>query len=138
MTIANPEKYITLYKPTHPNSNSQGRIREHVYKASIALGKQIPKGVHIHHVDNNPKNNLNVNLVICSSAYHKLIHARTKALELTGDANKMKCAYCGEYDLPINMFVRKNQYQAWHRECVNKTRRTKNPKTGPYKYASSP
>lgn len=117
----------------HPNANTQGRVYEHVYIASLALGKPIPKGVHIHHVDCNPRNNENTNLVICSSAYHRLLHARTDAYDITGDANKMKCAYCGKYDNPINMYTRPTSYQAWHLECRSKKRRVKNPKTGPYK-----
>ena len=129
------ELYVVLHKPEHPNSNTQGKVREHVYKASRALGKPLPKGSHVHHVDNNPKNNINSNLVICSGGYHRLIHARTTALDLTGDANKMKCVYCKTYDDPENMYVRTNQYQAWHRECSNKYKRVSNPLTGPYRYA---
>lgn len=117
MITGNPERYLTLYKPQHPNSNSQGRIREHVYKASLALGKPIPKGIQVHHIDNVSKNNVNSNLLICTASYHKLIHARTDAYNLSGDANNMKCAYCGEYDSPSNMYKRPNQYQAWHLSC---------------------
>ena len=87
----NSEKYVIVYKPQHPNSNTQGRLREHVYKASFVLGGYIPHGIHVHHVDNNPKNNNNSNLVICTSGYHRLLHARTLAYDATGDANKMKC-----------------------------------------------
>lgn len=129
------EPYIRIHCPDHPNANSQGKVREHVLKASVALGKRIPSGVHVHHVDNNPRNNTNTNLVICSSSYHKLIHARTDALDACGDPNKMKCAYCKEYDDPKNMYVRPNQYQAWHRECSNLYKRVENPKTGPYVYS---
>jgi len=118
----NPEKYITLYKPTHVNSNTQGRIREHVYKASLALGKPIPKGVQVHHIDENKKNNSNNNLLVCSAAYHKLIHARTAAHDACGDANKMKCVYCGTYDDVKNMYKRPNQFQAWHTKCRKENR----------------
>lgn len=130
----NPERYKTIYRPTHPNSNTQGRIREHVYIASLAMGKPIPQGAHVHHVNNISTDNRNENLVVCSSAYHKLIHQRTDAYNATGDASKMKCAYCKQYDDPKNMYVRKHAYQAWHRECHTKRRRVENPKTGPYKY----
>ena len=128
------EPYVVLHIPTHQNSNTQGKIREHVYKASTAMGKPVPKGVHVHHVDNNPKNNVNTNLVVCSSSYHRLIHARTYAYNATGDASKMKCAYCGEYDDPINMYVRPVAYQAWHLQCRQRKRRVVDPQTGPYKY----
>lgn len=133
----NPEKYIILHKPNHPNSNSQHKVREHVYKAAKALGKAVPTGVHVHHVDKNPKNNLNTNLVVCTEAYHKLLHARSDAYDATGDANKMKCAYCHEYDDPQNMYVRPTQYQGWHLDCRSEKRRVKEPKTGPYKYGTT-
>lgn len=129
------ELYVKLHLPDHPNSNTQGKVREHVYKASLAMGKKVPKGVHVHHVDNNPQNNSNNNLVVCSSAYHRLIHARTDAYDATGDANKMKCVYCKQYDDPSNMYVRPTQYQAWHRKCSNLYKRVPNPQTGPYKHA---
>ena len=132
----NPEIYIKLTKPNHPNSNTQGKIREHVYKASLTLGKAIPTGVHVHHVDKNPKNNINTNLVVCTSGYHRLIHARSDAYDATGDANKMKCAYCHEYDDPENMYTRPSSYQGWHLECRREQRRVKNPKTGPYVYGT--
>lgn len=134
VTKGNPEKYVVLTKPDHPNSNTQGKIREHVYKASMALGRALKNKEQVHHVDYNPKNNDASNLVICADMkYHKLLHARTDALNVCGNANYMKCAYCGEYDDPKNMYTRSIDYQAWHRECRSKRRRVLNPKTGPYK-----
>jgi hypothetical protein len=126
------EKYKKVFKPNHSNATTNGFVREHVLIASSVLGKTIPKGVHIHHVDLNGKNNNHSNLVICSAQYHRILHARTRALDISGDANKMKCAHCGEYDDPDSMYVRKDQYQAWHRDCANKSKRVNNPKTGPY------
>ena len=136
-TTGNPEKYITIRMPDHPLANTQGRVREHRLKVYNALG-YIPAGVHIHHVNSNPKDNRNENLVVCTPKYHQMIHARTDALDVCGDASKMKCAICGEYDHPENMYVRKNAYQAWHRRCASETRRVSNPKTGPYRYGTNP
>lgn len=136
MISVNPEKYVRVHLPDHPNSNTQGKVREHVLKVSTALGKAVPKGTHIHHVDLDETNNTNSNLVLCSPSYHRLLHARTRALDACGNANYMKCAYCHTYDDPKNMYVRPTQYQAWHLECRSKSRRITNPKTGPYKYGS--
>src|SRR5882672_6331482 len=56
--------------------------REHVLVAEKALGKSLPKGAIIHHIDKNPSNNNPWNLVICpNQTYHNLIHQRMRALE---------------------------------------------------------
>ncbi len=98
------------------------QYREHQYIATQALGRQLKKGEHVHHVDYNPRNNSPSNLVVCTNDYHRLLHARTDALNVSGNADNKKCAYCGEYDNPENMYVRKKQYQAWHRECRQQMR----------------
>lgn len=56
------------------------------YLAELALGKNLPKGACVHHVDGNPLNNESSNLVICPShAYHMLLHKRLRqALIVTG------------------------------------------------------
>lgn len=75
--------------------------REHILKAEIALGKKLPAGVHVHHVNEDRSDNRNENLVICQDVkYHKLLHTRTEALKATGDANKRKCIICKQWDSP--------------------------------------
>jgi len=68
----------------------------HVYIAEMALGKLLPRGAIVHHHDRNRRNNLNTNLVICQdSAYHSLIHQRTRVFEAGGDPNIQKlCCHC--------------------------------------------
>ena len=51
-------------------------IREHIYKAAKVLGRPLRKGEVVHHIDCNKSNNANSNLLICSQAYHKSLHAR--------------------------------------------------------------
>lgn len=47
----------------------------------LALGKKLPPGAIVHHVDLNPFNNEPTNLVICpDTQYHMLLHERTKAI----------------------------------------------------------
>ena len=99
------------------------QYREHQYIASLALKRKLRKGEHVHHIDYNKKNNDPSNLIVCSNDYHRIIHARTDALNACGNASFMKCAYCGEYDDPFNMYVREKIYQAWHRECRQKARK---------------
>lgn len=56
-------------------------IAEHVHIAEKALGKKLPKGAEVHHVNEKTWDNTPTNLVVCpSSEYHKLIHRRMKAL----------------------------------------------------------
>ena len=96
------------------------RLGEHVLVAEKALGKSLPKGVIVHHVDESKANNKNNNLVICpSAAYHALIHQRMRALEASGNASYRKCSFCKKHDDPDEMYEnkRKNGSIFHHREC---------------------
>lgn len=85
-------------------ANGRETLLLHKVVAEMALGKPLPKGAVVHHIDGNKKNNFTCNLVICQSqAYHKLLHIRADALEICGNANWRRCKFCKEYDDPINM-----------------------------------
>lgn len=50
---------------------------EHVLVAEKALGKRLPAGAVVHHVNHNKTDNRPENLVICPDhAYHRLLHVR--------------------------------------------------------------
>ena len=69
--------YIQIWKPNHSNANANGYVYEHVLIASEMLGRKIPDGVIVHHVNNDPSDNHPNNLVICENrSYHRLIHRR--------------------------------------------------------------
>ena len=91
-------------------------------KVRSILGKPIPKGAEIHHCDENQDNNENSNLVLCQDgAYHKLLHMRMQALKESGNVHNRKCTYCGNWDSPDNLYIRKNSsgrgYACYHPAC---------------------
>ncbi len=88
--------YARVLMPLHPSANSKGYVYAHVLVAERALGRHLPAGVSVHHVDENPRNNANANLVICQDhGYHKLLHARARVVRAGGDPNTHAiCGYC--------------------------------------------
>lgn len=90
---------------------------EHILVAEKALGKPLPAGAVVHHVDENPTNNAPTNLVICPShAYHLLIHQRMRALAACGNPSWRLCCHCSSYDAPENLHIGPNTY---HPACNN-------------------
>jgi hypothetical protein len=84
----------------HRLADKFGRVWEHF----LIVDKVIPgtfdpkKGHRIHHVDGNPKNNINSNLVVCESRdYHKLLHVKERALKACGNSSWRVCSRCGIY-----------------------------------------
>jgi len=78
----------------------------HVVMAEKALGRHLPKGVQVHHVDENRLNNDPNNLVICpDQAYHALLHQRADALDACGHTHWRKCKYCKQWDDPKNLRI---------------------------------
>ena len=102
----------------HFSINNERKLG-HILVAEKALGKPLPKGAQVHHMDRNPSNNDPRNLVICpSDSYHSLIHQRMRALEACGNANYLKCRFCKQYDDPKNMYVTKTGRTGTHRACT--------------------
>lgn len=117
MNLANG--YIVRYEACHI-------IYEHVEKAEKALGRKLPAGSEIHHVDENRSNNTNSNLVICpSAAYHSLLHVRTRAYKACGNANYRICWICRQWDSPSNMYGYPNGSDFVHRTCRAKRERNR-------------
>ena len=94
--------------------------RGHVLAAERALGKTLPIGSRVHHVNGVKHDNRPSNLVICpSEAYHRLIHKRQDAMNACGNAEWLKCPFCKKYDAPENLYLSKDGRQHRHRHCQN-------------------
>ena len=87
--------------------------------AESVLGRPLPIGAVVHHLDGNYTNDAKNNLAIFpSKAYHNLIHARIDALAACGNPDWIPCSYCKTYDDPERMFVRyAGGRRGWHRAC---------------------
>jgi hypothetical protein len=57
------------------------KIFEHIYIVEQILGRKLPPGAVVHHVDEDRLNNTPTNLVVCpNQAYHMLLHTRMRKL----------------------------------------------------------
>jgi hypothetical protein len=82
----------------------EGGKLEHVAVAKRALGRPLPEGVEVHHVNEVKSDNRGSNLVICPNReYHALLHVRTRALDACGNAAFRQCEYCKKWDAPENL-----------------------------------
>lgn len=122
--------YILIRMPEHPGADQKGYVKEHRLICEQALGKPLPYGSVPHHIDGDGTNNSHDNLVLCQdTAYHKLIHRRTSALKECGNADWLKCRYCGRYDSPDNI----KESSGWfhHNGCVNEYNRKRKKHNSP-------
>ena len=102
----------------YENPKSPWKIRSR-YICEKILGKPLLSSNIVHHVDENPLNDSNNNLVLCENrGYHKLLHQRTNAYKICGHVNWRKCQYCKKYDNLDNLT--QNGTHTYHKNCCNK------------------
>jgi len=131
----NIEGYNLILMPNHPRSGAGRYVRAAVLIAEKTLGKPLPIGAVVHHIDENPSNDSSNNLVICQDhLYHKFLHRRVRALRACGNINWIKCSICKKYDNPSNLYLYKTHgcTVGYHNRChadKEKNRRHRNEKT---------
>jgi hypothetical protein len=103
------------------NPKTGAETTQHRLIAERVLGKQLPDGVQVHHVNHDPSDNKKSNLVVCeNAAYHKLIHVREAAFYGCGRPDWRRCNYCHQYDNPENLQISPNGRRVCHPECGKK------------------
>ena len=116
--------YIAIWKPDHPRADRYGYVPEHILVMENALGRHIPKGEIVHHIDEDRLNNSIGNLMLFKTvAMHNAFHSCLRAFKQTGHWDWINCPFCHQYDDPKNMFVSKVTKMHYHRECMNLDRR---------------
>lgn len=97
-SIKNSYGYIRIMCKGHPRADRDGYVFEHILIAEKALGKYLPEGIEIHHLDEVKSNNSNSNLIVCQDrSYHRILHSRAKSMKATGRADLHRCSCCGEW-----------------------------------------
>ncbi len=90
------DKYYSIYKPYHPYSDKNGRIREHRYIMHIYLSIKynriiyLPKSYEVHHINEDTYDNRIENLQLISKKNHRIHHLR--------DINRL-CNLCHKYNI---------------------------------------
>ena len=115
-----------MKSPYANRTRGKRKTYEHVLVVERALGKPLPDGVEIHHVDGDGHNNHPSNLVICPDrAYHQLLHYRTRAHEASGNAGWLKCVRCGKWDSPENLSGGRFYWRRFHLACERQRMRNR-------------
>ena len=96
------QKYKTLYKPNHPNSNKRGVILEHRYIMSLYLGRPLTRDEDVHHKNKNGLDNRIENLELITHSKHQTIHNpridRTNTFcNICKSKTTRKVSKCGTY-----------------------------------------
>jgi hypothetical protein len=111
-----PKGYIMIQREGFPEDGGPRYVAEHVLVAERVLGKPLPAGAVVHHVNEDKADNRPANLVICPDhQYHMLLHQRMKARDACGNPNWRKCQFCKQYDDPERLCVQPRK--VFHKSC---------------------
>ncbi len=96
-----------------------GMVYVHRWIAEKCLGRPLPEGALVHHVNYDKQDNRRCNLVVCpDDEYHQLLHRRTDVLNAGGNPNTDKICCTCKAVLPKTVFSpNKNHADGIHGEC---------------------
>ena len=118
---------ILRYNGYYYVRENNGYIKRSRYVCEKILGKSLPKGSKVHHVNKVKTDDKNCNLVICQNhKYHHLLHMRMNALLACGNSRWRRCAICHNYDDPDNVTIIGNRI--YHKKCAAQYQRNRKNK----------
>jgi hypothetical protein len=82
----------------HIIGRNSRRLRTHILVAESVLGRKLRHGEVVHHLNEDRSDNRPENLLICTHAYHMVIHQRMRALSASGNADHRPCPFCKRHD----------------------------------------
>ena len=122
-----PNGMHVVKAPNHPRADREGFFAEHVLIAEQILGKQLPLGIEVHHVNGDLNNNHRTNLVVCENhAFHMLLHSRRNRMnryisetDRYDWQDKRLCSICGEWKQEQYFYGKESRCkpcdnQRWH------------------------
>lgn len=107
-----------MYQDERGYLRDSRNTREHREIAERALGRKLTRNEIMHHLDYNKANNVPSNLVVCTRAYHMLLHARTDCI-LAGyhPATHSRCSYHKCYEPIVNFNQDRQQWNGLSALC---------------------
>src|SRR5262245_40042853 len=98
------------------------KVQNAILVVEKVLGHELPKGVVIHHINEDESDDSHSNLVVCQDqGLHNIIHGRLNALKACGHARWKPCKFCQKYSAEILLV--KNGTSHYHVSCQREDQR---------------